>query len=150
MKAGRASKGVTWVLVVLLCRAVLLAQPTPEKEVLQRVWEYRPELPKALLDSALGNTGDARNLHRCLDKMLTGQPVKVVIMGGSIALRGWNSPDQTYAKQVHRWLELALVPGCIEAARTRASRAAQTQQGADINASEPVAAQPAEGKLIHR
>lgn len=30
----------------------------------------------------------------------TGQPVKIVLMGGSLSLRGWNSPDQTYIKQV--------------------------------------------------
>ena len=37
-------------------------------------------------------------------------------MGGSISLRGWQYPDESYITQVHKWLELAFIPGCFEEA----------------------------------
>jgi hypothetical protein len=41
-----------------------------------------------------------------------GENVKIALLGGSISLRGWNSPDESYMSQVHRWLELVMVEGC--------------------------------------
>ena len=42
----------------------------------------------------------------------TGEPVKVVLLGGSLSLRGWNYPDESFIRQLHKWLELTFIPGC--------------------------------------
>lgn len=43
---------------------------------------------------------------------ISGDNVTVSLLGGSISLRGWNSPDESYITQVHKWLELVMVEGC--------------------------------------
>ena len=48
----------------------------------------------------------------CVCCVHAGEPVKVVLMGGSISLRGWLHVDQSYIRLLHKWLELTFVPGC--------------------------------------
>ena len=79
--------------------------------------------------------GNRRRLERVMDSMMrgegrvrgtgwnypddrpplplhTGEPVKVVLLGGSLSLRGWNYPDESFIRQLHKWLELTFIPGC--------------------------------------
>jgi hypothetical protein len=41
-------------------------------QLLQRLYGYKPELPKHILDAAKGIQGDARRLEAALWKMVTG------------------------------------------------------------------------------
>ena len=43
---------------------------------------------------------------------VTGEPVKIALLGGSLSMRGWNRADEAYISQVHKWLEVTLQEGC--------------------------------------
>eukprot|EP00798_Chlamydomonas_sp_ICE-L_P030736 gene30736-35772_t len=68
--------------------------------LLENVWHYKPEFSKPILDMAIGQQGDRSRLERLFAKII----------------RGWNFADEMYMRQVHKWIEMTLVPGCIEEA----------------------------------
>lgn len=44
--------------------------------------------------------GNRARLEKVMMKLITGQPVSIVLLGGSISIRGWNHPDEAYIRQV--------------------------------------------------
>ena len=42
-------------------------------ELLDRLWEYKPELPKTLLDQAVGLQGDRTRLEAAVWKLIRGR-----------------------------------------------------------------------------
>jgi hypothetical protein len=53
--------------------------------------------------------GNRARLEKVMMKLITGQPVSLVLLGGSISIRGWNHPDEAYIRQVGRQQWLALM-----------------------------------------
>eukprot|EP00798_Chlamydomonas_sp_ICE-L_P007716 gene7716-884_t len=78
---------------------------------------YRPELPVHILDQARVVQGSMGHMERAVWKLMHGEPVKIVLLGGSISVRGAKEMDQTFVKQVHKWMELVFMPGCMDEVR---------------------------------
>ncbi|GAX73477.1 hypothetical protein CEUSTIGMA_g929.t1 [Chlamydomonas eustigma] len=97
----------------------LSASISKEGELLSEVWRYQPELPLSLLSQSVGLQGDKQRLERVVNKLINGEPVQMALLGGSLSLRGWNFPDESYIRQLHKWLELTFVPGCRNEAAKR-------------------------------
>ncbi len=73
---------------------------------------YQPELPDEILSRAVSLQGSMHRLESAFNKMITGQPVQIVLLGGSLSKRGWIKEDESYINQVHKWLELSFVDKC--------------------------------------
>jgi len=69
-------------------------------------WNHQYTLPEHLLAHGLTVTGNDWRMKRFMTKLLTGQPVKYVILGGSISThRGAATADLQWHGQLQKWLE---------------------------------------------
>ncbi|DBA66272.1 TPA: hypothetical protein ACH3X2_002527 [Trebouxia sp. C0005] len=74
-------------------------------QLAKRLYERPMSLPEHILDRGLSNTGDVLRLRHLFQKLEAGQPINIVVIGGSITCGGnTNTPQQIWVNLVFDWL----------------------------------------------
>ena len=72
---------------------------------LAKLLEYTPSADHDALSRGVYTLGDRHRLRRFVDKLLSGQPVTVVMSGGSVTIGQGAIYDHPYAKRFFQWIQ---------------------------------------------